>query len=267
MDVKAFFAAGVAWVIFLHFINRRELLRSQTVLPQTILIPGFLAFVLRASWLLGFLASWLLGFLAFGFLASRLLGFWAFRLFAGLCGFWWLFCFSHPLHSQFLFGRWRFGFCGFSLVYATFCGFGFSHPSGFLAFAPFHWFLDLASRIISITTTLFESLLLRTSWGTPPNPPATVQIVCRVIAPLFESTLLQTSWGGVAASPPLLFRFLAEIELRPCLNHLFFERPISRENAAKYEILVICVIHVCLYVCISSNIIGEATPDNPPTAF
>ena len=70
---------------------------------------GFLA------WLLGFLASWPLGFLAswlLGFSASWLLGFWAFWLCAGLCGFWWLFCFSHPLHSQFLFGRWRFGFCG-----------------------------------------------------------------------------------------------------------------------------------------------------------
>ena len=55
---------------------------------------GFLA-----SWLLGFLASWLLGFLAF-----RLFGFLASRLFARLCGFWWLFGFSHPLHSQFLFG-------------------------------------------------------------------------------------------------------------------------------------------------------------------
>ena len=67
--------------------------------------------------LLGFLAFWLLVFLAF-------------RLLAGLCGFWWLFGFgcSHPLHSQFLFGRWRFGFCGFLLVYAAFGGFGFSHP-------------------------------------------------------------------------------------------------------------------------------------------
>ena len=77
-------------------------------------LPGFLASRLLgfwASWLLGFLASWLLGFLAswlFGFSASWLLGFWASRFFARLCGFWWLFGFSHPLHSQFLFGRWRF---------------------------------------------------------------------------------------------------------------------------------------------------------------
>ena len=56
-----------------------------------------------ASWLLGFLASWLLGFLAFrllGFSASGLLVFSAFG-------------FSHPLHSQFLFGRCRFGFAAF----------------------------------------------------------------------------------------------------------------------------------------------------------
>ena len=73
----------------------------------------FYAFGFLASWLFGFLASWLFGFLAFW-----VLGFWVFQLFVGLCGFWWLFGFgfSHPLHSQFLFGRWRFGFCGFSLV-------------------------------------------------------------------------------------------------------------------------------------------------------
>ena len=61
---------------------------------------------------------WLLGFSA-----SWLLGFLAFRLLVGLCGFWWLF------------------------------GFGFSHPLlCVLAFAPFHWFFDLAARIISITS-------------------------------------------------------------------------------------------------------------------
>ena len=91
-----------------------------------------------ASWLFGFLSSWLLGFLA-----SRLLGFLA-------CWLWlvassafpvplrqvafWLsafggFGFSHPLLSQFLSGR--FCFCTLSL-----------------------FFLDLASRIISITSCL-----------------------------------------------------------------------------------------------------------------
>ena len=64
----------------------------------------FFAFGFLAFWLFGFLASWFLGFLAF----------WLFG-----------FVFSHPLHSQFLSGRWRFGFSGFSLVYAACGGFGF----------------------------------------------------------------------------------------------------------------------------------------------
>ena len=73
-------------------------------------------------------------------------------------------------------------------------------------------------------------------------------IVCRVIAPLFEPTLLQASWGGVPPPPPLLFRFLAEIDLHPCLNHHFSKRPISRENAAKYNILGnLC--NPCMSVC------------------
>ena len=92
-----------------------------------------------------FFRFWLIGFLAFfGFLASWLLGF--LLVYAAFGGF---------------------------LVYSAFGGFGFSHPSGFLAFAPFHWFLDLASRIISITTTIFESSLLRTSWGGNPPPQPT----------------------------------------------------------------------------------------------
>ena len=238
-----------------------------------------------AFWLLGFLASWLLGC------------FWAFRLFAGLCGFWWPFGFSHPLHSQFLFGRWRFAFCGFLLVCAAFggllafrilCipssssaggvlpfaafrwfmrllaafnGFGFSHPSGFLAFAPFHWFLDLASRIISITTTLFESSLLRTS-----THPLLFRLFAEKLHPYLNQVFFKNH-GGVAASPPLLFRFLAEIELHPCFNHnLFSERPISRENVAKYDILG-NPCNACMSVCISSSIIGEGTPANPPAAF
>ena len=135
---------------------------------------GFLAswlFGFLASWLLGFSASWLLltsrllGFLAFwllGFLASWLLafsaswllGFWpsgllAFRLFAGLCGFWWLFGFSHPLHSQFRGTLLFAGLCGCWRLLAA------------LAFRILQAFL--ASRIVSITTTLFESSLLRTS--------------------------------------------------------------------------------------------------------
>ena len=122
----------------------------------------FLAFGFLAFWLLGFLASWLFGFLAscfFGFSASCFL-----LVYAAFGGF----GFS-------LFGRWRFGPCGFSLVYAAFGGFGFLHPlrSQFLwafGFCTFHWFLNLASRIISITSSsLFESSLLRTSWGGRPR--------------------------------------------------------------------------------------------------
>ena len=79
-------------------------------------------FPLLASWLLGFLASWLFGFLASWLFGFPLLGFSGFLLvYAAFGGFWWLFGFglSHPLHSQFLFGRWHFGFC----VYAAFGGF------------------------------------------------------------------------------------------------------------------------------------------------
>ena len=121
---------------------------------------------------------------------------------------------------------WLFGFLAFglfrllvALAFRILCF--HSSSLGFLAFAPFHWFLDLASRIVSFTSSaLFESTLLRTSWGGLPPPP----------------------------TPPLLFRFLAEIELHPCLNHHFSERPISRENAAKYDILGnLC--NSCISVC------------------
>ena len=89
-----------------------------------VLFCFLICFSLLAFGLLGFLASWLFGFLSFW-----LLGFLAFRLLVGLCGFWWLFGlgFSHPLHSQFLFG------CRIRC-------FPSSCP-GALALAPFHWFL------------------------------------------------------------------------------------------------------------------------------
>ena len=174
----------------------------------------FFAFGFLASWLLGFSASWLLGFLAsrlLGFLASRLLGFSAFCWFRR---FWWLFGFgfSHPLHSQFLFGRWRFGFCVYAAFGGLFASSAFTVP--LWAFWQLHPFIGF--------------------W---------------IWLPLFESTLLQKSSCG--AAPPthaLLFRFLAEIELHPYLNHHFFERPISRENAAKYKILGnLC--NPCMSVC------------------
>ena len=137
--------------------------------------------------------------------AFWLLGFLAFRLLVGLCGFWWLFGFgfSHPLRSssssagrvlwfmqllaawlfassafQFLFGRSRFGFCGFSLVYAAFGGFGFSHPllSQFLSgrfcvctLSLVFW-IWLPASSASPVFSLIESSLLRTSWGSSPPP-------------------------------------------------------------------------------------------------
>ena len=95
------------------------------------------------------------------FPASWLLGL-AFRLLVGLCGFWWLlafgFGFSHPLLSQFLSGL--FGFCTLSLVL---------------------WIWLPASSASPVS--LFESSLLRTSWGglspTPP-PPATFRFLAEI---------------------------------------------------------------------------------------
>ena len=114
---------------------------------------GFLAFRL-----LGFLASWLLGFLAF-----RLLGFLAFRLLVGLCGFWWLFGFGFWLASSafpvplrqvaFWLLRHFVGLCGFWRLW-LFASLLSQFLSGRFGFTPFHWILDLAPRIISITSVL-----------------------------------------------------------------------------------------------------------------
>ena len=114
-----------------------------------------------ASWLFGFLASWL-----FGFSASGLFGFLLVYPFGGAFR---ILCIPSSSSAggvlAFAVFRW------FMRLLAAFC---FRSSSlGFLAFAPFHWFLDLASRIISITSSsLFESSLLRTSWGgaSPPQP-------------------------------------------------------------------------------------------------
>ena len=124
----------------------------------------FPAFGFLASWLLGFSASWLLGFLA-----SWPLGFAALCWFMRLLVAFWLW-FSHPLHSQFLFGRSRFGFCGFSLVYAAFGGFGFSHLllsqflSGLFGFCTF---LDLASPV---PPYLNHHFFEHHGAGSPPQP-------------------------------------------------------------------------------------------------
>ena len=103
--------------------------------------------------------------------------------------------------------------------------------------------------------------MLRSRRKKPPKEAATQSrpsgsvfglVMLRVIAPLFESTLLQTSWGGLPPppNPPLLFRWLAEIELHPYLNHHFFERPISRETVAKYDIFGnLCNPGPCMSVC------------------
>ena len=105
-------------------------------------VSSFLFFLpLLAFWLLGFLGFWLLGFLAF-------------RLLVGLCGFWWLFgCIASSSAfrwfmqlfassaSQFLSGR--FGFCTLSLVF---------------------W-IWLPASSASPVFSLFESSLLRSSWG------------------------------------------------------------------------------------------------------
>ena len=100
--------------VFFIFVCPFFFLFSFVFLLISFWLLGFLAFWLLGFWLLGFLASWLLGFLAswlaswlFGFLASQLLPF---------------------ASSAFLFGRWHFGFYGFSLVYAAFGGFSFLHP-------------------------------------------------------------------------------------------------------------------------------------------
>ena len=70
-----------------------------------------MAFGFLASWLFGFLASWLFGFLAFW-----LLGFWAFGWLVASSAF------PVPLRQV------AFWLLRFSLVYAAFGGFGFSHP-------------------------------------------------------------------------------------------------------------------------------------------
>ena len=164
-----------------------------------------------ASWLLGFSASWLLGFSAswlFGFSAS-----WLF----GLCGFWrlWLVvssAFTVPFRAFWLLHP----FIGF--------GCGFPHHQH-------HQFL------------LFESSLLRTSWrGSPPQPRRYfldfLQSNCTPMRINASSNIM----GGAAASPPQSPRnfldFLQRFICTPYLNHHFFERPISRENAVK--IILLC---------------------------
>ena len=100
-------------------------------------------------------------------------GGWLVRFF-GLCGVscvyvFFCFCFSDPLLSQFLCGRWLVGFSGFIGVYAVLCVFWVlafrilccpSSSGVALVFAAFRWFLRplvaflvLACRILSITSS------------------------------------------------------------------------------------------------------------------
>ena len=190
------------WYLFLIFFSRFfSCLAFRLLGFSASWLLGFLAFRLlgfSASWLFGFVASRLLGFLAswlFGFLASRLLGFsafgllgfLAFRLLVGLCGFWWLFGFgfSHPLHLSLscVLASAAFRWFMWLLVASAFCILCFLTSSpGCLVFAPVHWFLALAPRILSITSSsLFESSLLRTSWGaSPPIPPLLFRLIAEI---------------------------------------------------------------------------------------
>ena len=120
-------------------------------------------------WLLGFSASWL-----FGFSASGLFGF--LLVYAPFGGFlalaFRILCIPSSSSAGCVLAcaafRWFMRLLG-ALAFHILCF--HSSSLGFLAFAPFHWFLDLASRIISITSSSpFESSLLRTSWGEGPPP-------------------------------------------------------------------------------------------------
>ena len=147
-------------------------------------------------------------FFAFGFLAFRLLGFLA---------FW-------------LLGFWAFRLFGFLLVYAAFggfFGFGFSHPllsqfpSGLLAFAPFHFWIWLPASSASPVPYLNHHFLEHHGGGSTPPPPTRYCLDCLQsnCTPIHTSSNIM----GGAATPPLLFRLFAEIELHPCSNHHFCE--------------------------------------------
>ena len=154
----------------------------------------FPAFGFLASWLFGFLASWLLGFSAswlFGFSASGLFGF--LLVYAAFGGF----LFSHPLHSQFLFGRWRFSF----YIYTAFGGFSFSHPLiGFWIWLP-------ASSASPVPPHLNHHFFGHHGGGTPPPQPTRYCLDC-----------LQSNctMGGAAAPPtPRVFDFLQRFNCTP----------------------------------------------------
>ena len=133
--------------------------------------------------------------------------------------------------------------------------------------------------------------LLRASWGKAPPPTlpllfymltrpflnhctlfesSRLRIVPRPFmnhCTLFESSRLRTSWGGLPPppNPPGTFQIFD-----PVWNGHFFDHHVFEKyggsllyNATFYVLYV----SVCLYVCTSWSIMGEATPANPPTAF
>ena len=142
-------------------------------------------------WLLGFLASRLLGFLA-----SQLLGFSASCWFMRKAQ-------THPLHSQFLSGRWR-------------------------CFAAFRWFTH---------QILCFPVPLRAFW---------------LLNPLIGFWF----WLNASSASPVPLRPVFIICTYVCCMYVC--------NLCNLFMRV--RIYVCLYVCTSSNIIGEATRQ-PPRCF
>ena len=165
-------------------------------------------------WLFGFLAFWLLGFLAFrllGFLAFWLLGFsasWLFGfllVYAAFGGFlalaFRILCI--PSSSS----RWRFGFCCFWRLW-LFASSAFPVPlRAFWLLHPFIGFwIWLPASSASPVFSLFESSLLRTSWGgkPPPNPPATLTCESRCVwfwQHVFRVIRTRSASGRVVATP------------------------------------------------------------------
>ena len=146
------------------------------------------------------------------------------------------------------------GLFGFLLVYAAFGGFlalafrilcipSSSSPGGILAFAAFRWFMRLlaalAFRILCFPSSSrlfgFCTLSLVVGFGFPHHQQHQ----------LLPNWIITSSNIMGGASPP---------------------QPTREKMLQNTTFWVICVIHVCLYVCTSSNIIGEDTPANPPAA-
>ena len=197
------------------------------------LVFRFWLFGFLASWLLGFSASWLLGFLAFrlfGFLASWLFGFsasWLFGfllVYAAFVGFLALavciLCIPSSSSAvgvlAFAAFRWFMRLLA-ALAFRILC---FpSSSSGILALAPFQWFFGFGfphHQHHPFSPLLFESSLLRTSGGgLPPTHLLRfldcLQSDCTPISINTSSNIMVGAAASPPPTPPLLFRFLAEI--------------------------------------------------------